>query len=325
MNNREKTENNINLDSFLQIGDIVIVNNGNNEGYPIENALPDGTELRVMGFTQWLDYRDFGWITEEKPRGIYQRFGAAIYQLADSQSDRKYFTYSAHHLKFKDETIDPQKTRRDTFNWKMEHGGVRIGDLPSRGFEPDDKVRFIGTRYGSDTRVAYGVIERVEYSFLRDNDETRYSVALYYHHSELKGRREDDTAEFLPCGSYPFVRESELELIERGNFHAHLNGGELKFDTIQEEVSFYTMLGHGEQLRSPVSGDYSWTLEEALISIRNGTGSVVRMSGGMFGSSSFPTVYDYPTLPELSERLRAETLKGFADTYVKIDAGETLT
>ena len=312
------------LDAFVNSGDRVIIHSI--PDYNRHPDLPVGTVLICKGHTQWHRDVDFGSIGKDRPRGRYLKFGAALYVVANAEKDfpqykDRYITYSAHNLVFEDETLDPQKTRRDTFEWKMDHEGVKVADLPETDFVFGDRVHFNDEEctgehnrlWPKDARFRYGVVQSVTYG-LPENPNILYDIGVYF-------ERED--GQITRGYSYPYVDGKRLVLKERGNFYHYLHDqGKITFADLNERASFHTAIGDRECERNPRNELYLWTLDEALLYIRNGRGACLNVEPGLFGADAHLQVYSFPGLRGLEEELRQATLEGFAEQYAALEDGK---
>lgn len=308
--------NTIALDGFIQAGDRVVIDSI--PEYSSHPDLPVGTVLICRGHTQYHTEVDFGWIRKHRPRGRYLKFGVALYEVANSEKDfpqyhRRYITYFAHNLVFEDQTLDPQKTRRDTFEWSMYNDGVRVSDLPETAFVYGDRVRFVDdqTRFECEN-FSHGVVQPVTYG-LHENPNVLYDIHCYFNNEDGG----------ISSGyTHSYIDGSLLVLEERGNYYHYLHDpSKIAFTDLNERAMFYTDLGERKVVRNPRNELYMWTLDEALLHIREGKGAALHVSSGLFGAPTHLLVYSFPGMPELEAELREATMKGFAERYAELDAG----
>lgn len=175
---------------------------------------------------------------------------------------------------------------------------------------PDTKVwegDFVAVVYVGRNDVVYnefGIIEGIDYHMMADRGEGQYRYRIVDENREEKG------------GS-SYTCDSRIELIERGNVYKYFNGqrDQIVFKDLNDEASFFSSLGHSQEVRNDINGLYSWTLKEVLQAIRDDKVDCFHMSGGMFGALPKISAKRFNDR-ELGARLQAETLKGFADTDI---------
>ena len=154
-----------------------------------------------------------------------------------------------------------------------------------------------------------------------ENDKEFSVIARRYENLEAKRNDGSPMPEYTigPArgnGGTTWVNESDMTLIRRGNVWKHFNGEKLVFSDLREEANFFTMLGHTEEVRNPACNLYKWEKDEILAAVRNGTVDGFTMGGGLFGGmlGGEPQIRAQRFRDrELGERVRQETIKGFAD------------
>jgi hypothetical protein len=303
---RNKANTHVILDQFMRPGDVLIVQRrpkSQDDGYDsvrYADVPSDGTEVTLVEFPLREDFVDHGeqWLNKGCRTGVYQKMSAPIFKWVIDGTEHK-GRISADILKFKDPTFDCEVRRDDDF-WKLHDEGTYLRPLPKLPFMTGDYVEYNAFYTYIGLIAGKGCIERIDWQCMEQkcDDGSLYPIVRI---------KCDD-------GGSSTFKVSQVKLIERGNYWAWENDrSKLKFKDLREEASFYDSLGMSEQLRSPRSGNYGWTKEDALQAIREGTADVIKMGGGLFGSSSFPTVYRFPDLPDLGRRLREATIKGFAE------------
>ncbi len=298
------------LDSLLEVGDTVVVANTKEQReYRAKDMLPDGTELICVGFNQYEREVDFGWLSADRPRGVYLMYGAAIYRRAGEElGAHAVFGYDAHSLVFKDVATEKaaENERRKSEKRKMHDVGKWLRDIPDREFEIGDWV-----------------------TTTHANGQTQFSDGCKFHHCEVTGKgthRDEQEVTFgvdvyciSPDGlverawSLPFQNAGDLTLVKRGNLYWHLHDpSKIVFEDLRDEAHFHTMLGHKVQVKNPETGNYAPMEKEQLLElIRTGQACCMSVSPGFFGNPPQVHAYRYPSQPDLEERLRRETLKGF--------------
>jgi hypothetical protein len=114
-------------------------------------------------------------------------------------------------------------------------------------------------------------------------------------------------------GGTTWVNESDMTLIRRGNVWKHFNGEKLVFADLREEADFFSLLGHTEEVRNPACNLYKWEKDEVLKAVRDGIVDGFTMGGGIFGQGFARINAVRFRDRELGERVRQETIRGFAD------------
>lgn len=283
------------LDSFLDVGDHVIV-------YPrASEPLAEGREFVCVDFNTYHRDLDFGCITADRPRGYYHHRGSALFVPVD-EPDAKPDTLNLHLAVFK--IPKDLEVMRNSPEWKERLDGKWVAELPRTAFVIGDRVLSRHT-YGG-----YGEICGVNYPEPGDTENpVTYSVDHYVPNQE----EGDDQPPFVRRGSFPYVKESELQLSVRGNLWWHLyDRSKIGFADLKEELGFYVSLGEVQDVRHPRTNNYmSMTKDEALEMIRIGQACGLRVRGGWFGAGPSTHAFCIPNHPELEARVRARTLEGF--------------
>lgn len=147
------------------------------------------------------------------------------------------------------------------------------------------------------------VVDRIDYHWLLGD---RPDIGVQF---KVSGAYEDGTT----TGQASFGA-TEIELVERGNFWKYHHAPEiLTFADIHEEITLHAYLRKVQEIRNPLRKDlYLWTRAEALTAIREGRADAFRVSQGFFGTGPSIRVQRFDDR-DLGERVRAQTLQGFAD------------
>ena len=101
-----------------------------------------------------------------------------------------------------------------------------------------------------------------------------------------------------------------MKLVERGDVWKFYHNEPLSFTDLKEEASFFTLIGHTEEVPNPANGRYRWTKEEALDTIREGSVHAISMDNGIFGSGPHISARVFHN-KELGARVAKATLQGF--------------
>jgi hypothetical protein len=101
------------------------------------------------------------------------------------------------------------------------------------------------------------------------------------------------------------------DAIDHGNVWKYYNHQPLSFAGIKEEAEFFQLVGQTEELRNPANDIYSWTAEEVLAAITNGTAHGFSVSSGFFGSGPHIGAKRFKD-EALGKRVAKATLEGCA-------------
>jgi len=108
---------------------------------------------------------------------------------------------------------------------------------------------------------------------------------------------------------YTHAEEPDMELIERGNVWKHYHGQKPQFKNVLEEVGFFRMLGHYDEVRNPRNGLFEWTFREGLQAVQEGLIDGFSYDVPPLGK---PTMVAIKMLDgDLGERFREATLENF--------------
>lgn len=277
------------LSEILRIGDKVVfsVDPERRAWTTTYDAVPDGTEGVVCGFYDAVIYRARVPASGNEP-GVYHQRGAVSVLLADGRIVPG--DYSIDMID-KEEEKRRDAALRDS-DGVLRQKQTRLGNLPSTKFWEQDKVR---VRFPQDDVSHLMTIGSIEYSNMhkrRDNGSPWPFYSVKYTE-----------------GGFTNAEESWIELIERGNVWKYYNGQPLIFASLEEEAAFAHLIGQTEQMRNPESGLYTWTKEEVLDAIKDGTAHSLSVSNFL---GSGPRVLAYRFKDEaLGKRVAEKTLEGF--------------
>ncbi|MET0980253.1 MAG: hypothetical protein ABWX90_03295 [Candidatus Saccharimonadales bacterium] len=291
---------NIVLERYLHIGDVVVMHMDKEAREWGRNNVPDGTVGIVVGFKRFTDYyariNNFGHVP-----GTYERNGIAAIRWMNIEGTVS--NTGAGDLRWLHDHEKKMIERREdkAYSEAFEYA-ARIGDLPELPFWEMDTVRIIPRR-GQQQPWSHTDIVRIE--------------SIDYH--RLKDKRTDGSP--MPIynvtpleNGYGRVclETAELELVERGNLWKWYNNkrDEIKFDSLEKELAFHFALDKEEQIRCEQSGGYHWPFSAILPALEAGIIDIVKQSAGMFGASDSMSAHKL-TDPELSERVRQESIRGY--------------
>lgn len=297
---------NVYATKLLRIGDEVVMNMDEEARGWGRKGVPDGTKGTVVGF---FEYHTTRHMNSGKKPGIYRGNGAAVVEWETGEVD----THGS------DIAIDKHildKRREDTVYNDVFDREVRQYDLPKFDYMVGNKVAYT---WKPDPRHARGEPQR-EIGVITSIDfdeivERRTGQLL---DSKVWGHKRVIHVDIEGGGSTRICHAEIEELIEKGNYWAWENDkSQLKFKDLNHEATFYATLGKRRQVRSPRSGNFKWTLDDAVAAVRRGEIDGLGTSGSFFGSKPFPVTYKMDDdLADLSARLRAKTVEGFADHVV---------
>lgn len=276
------------IESRLRVGDeVVMCMDKESRGWGAI-GVADGTKGKVVGFYRYDNYVGRNDRAIYKP-GVYEGNGVPIVQWDDGVTEN----VSAHNL-YLNEALLIERDKDDAYKQKFEEMDF-IGELPITTYIEGNVVRTI------DGLFEIAMVDYRNLDFKYEDGSSDYPI--------YRVHRID--AHFYST----FLRESEiLELVDKGNYWAWDNDKtQLKFRDLKHEAGFYTSLGFAKQMINPRTGNYKWELDEILTAIKEGVVDSISVSRVLFGCNPCPLAYAFPDLPELGARLRAETLKGFAD------------
>lgn len=278
------------LTKLLQIGDEVVfkVDPERRAWTDTYKDVPDGTKGIVCGFYDAVIYESRVPVLVHQP-GVYHRKGAVSVWLRDGRIVPGDWSI---------EMVDKdQEKRRDAAlrgaDGVLRTEQVRLGDLPETKFWEQDKVHVRFPHDGSEHEMIIGRID-------------------YYH---MHKRRDDGSpwpfydVRYME-GGQTSAEESWIELVERGNVWKYHNNQLLAFADLKEEASFFQLVGQTEEMRNPKNNLYSWTKEEVLDAIKNGTVHGFSVSSGFFGSGPHINAQRFKD-EALGKRVAQATLEGF--------------
>lgn len=286
------------LSNIIRVGDRVVFKQPK-DYYPSKDDPADGMQGTVVGKERYIDYRArFGFVIMQE--GVYQVDGCPQVAWDDGNNT----TYRGHDLEMVD--ADEYKRRLNAYHERKKNESwiaidaeldnrVRIGDLPETKAWEQDFVR-VTSRHG----IEYGVIEGIEYHWLRDDVK------------EISYRFRIVDADKNETGGTTYARESEIEVLERGNVWKYFHNEPLSFKDLKEEASFYAGLGQSTEVRNPANGLYSWTLAEAMQAIKDDLIDSISVGSVPFAMTSRINVTRFENR-DLGKRLQAATLEGFKD------------
>ena len=267
----------------VQIGDILIVavaKENREWGY---SPAPDGTRVIVTEFNT-------------RYRGRVNEFGRkpGKYSFNDNpitarEDNGEVISVGGYHLKFE-----------DGYSISMDIDGEWVGELPELPFWEGDTVTTGRDMFGRDTNEV--IVTRIAYDDIHTKCTDGVTPYPIYTISPS-----------MTAGVTTAARESDLTLVRRGDVWKYYHGEPMHFDSVVDEAKFYDgQLGRTKDVRNETIGLFSWTIEEAVNAVREGKGDAISVTPRLFGSKQRPYVKQFIDR-EIGERVRTETLKGWAD------------
>ncbi|MCR4311710.1 MAG: hypothetical protein NUV56_00335 [Candidatus Uhrbacteria bacterium] len=247
------------FDDYLELEDkvkITIPQENRDWGY---NPCPDGTLATIIGFTEihWGRVNNCG----IKP-GVYVNRAWVKVRLEDGKehtelSSRLELVDKAEH----ERRVAEGCAKREADPHAFDHGEF-LRDLPETPFWEGDMVFVPGAALmerslGKRNPHLFQVIG-INYSDLNETTRIGTKYPAY------------NIASGFSAGWHTGASEDSMTLVERGPVWKHYHNEPIVFASLEEEASFYHLLGHTEEVRNPASGLYAWTLEELLTAVRNG-------------------------------------------------------
>jgi hypothetical protein len=286
------------LSNVIRVGDRVVFNRPK-DYYPSEGDPADKMQGTVVSKERYIDHRArFGFVIMQP--GVYEVDGVPNVKWDNGTTT----TYRGHNLDLVDAAEYEQRLVVYRERNKNEHwvnvdaeleNRVRLSDLPETKAWELDFVKVV-SRHG----VEYGIIEGIEYHWKReDTEEIRYRFRIV------------DTNK-KECGGTTYARDSEIEVIERGNVWKHFHNEPLAFVDLHEEARFYAGLGQSKEVRNPRDGMYGWSLVEAMQAIKDDLIDSISVGNIPFAMTSKISATRFENR-ELGKRLQAATLEGFKD------------
>lgn len=283
---------------LYMIGDQVFINvdpENRSWGY---KAPPDGTKCTIVGFSEIAYSRvaSFG----HRP-GIYENRCWADVRLATGET----INISSHFLAVPDDEREKRYAAIRANRDDSRFAATFIRDLPETKLWEGDVVRVHDYRMCKTYDSEYGepiVVCRIDYECINStrNDGSPYP---FYHVSSS-----------LQHGGYTMAFEDrELELIERGNVWKYFHSEKILFSSLEEEVKFFRLLSHYEEIINPATGDYGWSAEQVISAIREGTVDGFDVTTDFLGVTLKNPVHHAVRFHnrKLGKRVAAEVIRNF--------------
>lgn len=279
------------LSDYLTIGDNVVFNIDPDRRYWTNeyDDIPDGTIGVVCGINDTVVYQERAPVYSSRRPGIYHCKGGVSVLLPNGRIVMGDGCADLIDTKEKDRRIAALRDERCI----PEAHHTYLGDLPETKFWEQDRVRVV---YPQDGTALEGIVSRIDYYHMHQRCSNGSAYPFYAFEREEGGQS--------------YAAEAWMELIERGNVWKYYNARATKFADLDEEASFYRMLGKAEEVPNPASGLYVWTIDEALKAVKAGDAHGFSVENGFFGSGAHISVVRF--LDEsLGRRVADATLEGF--------------
>lgn len=231
---------------IIDIGDTVTLNVDKENRAWGYNPGTDGSRVKIVAWSEIAYGRTCGY---GKP-GIYHNKCYADVQFEDGRIEN----IGTFHLEplYKHHRFERFADRRNE---------TPLRDLPETRMWEGDRVRF--EAWG---KVQHGYVHHIEYLSMDDKRDNGTPWPFYNVQ--------------LDSGGSTSCEDGQLTLLTRGNPWRRAHGEPMIFVSIEEEAKFYQSQGEAEEHKNPASGNYGWTIEEALAYIAEGKAHGVYNSYG---------------------------------------------
>lgn len=240
------------LHDILEVGDRVVfsVDRERRRQTNDFDGIPDGTEATVCGFYNAIMYEPRYNVLTKDP-GVYHTKGAVYLLLRDGRS------INGGNCDIEMIDTEEQKRRdaaaRDSNGCFVGSRYTHLGDLPETRFWETDKVRV----NLPDGEVQEMFIQGIDYHFMHKTCNDGSPFPFY-------------RVEPKPNSYLNNVKDSWMELIERGPVWKYYHGEPVEFSSAKEEAEFLVTIGKTKEVRNPASNLYDWNKEEALEALKDG-------------------------------------------------------
>jgi hypothetical protein len=279
----------------IETGDKVIVKvakENRDWGY---NPCPDDTVAEVVGFSE-IHYgrvQNFGY-----PPGVYPNYCWVNIKLPDGEIRHISISFLEPHDKDKYSRMNDERMRRrkeDPYHDRK----TMIRELPETKFWEGDFVR---CKDDTDRKDCYQIV-RTDYSNIGCFCNDGVTPMPIY-----------EISDGFDAGWWRSVRESTLELVERGPIWKLMHDEPVVFESLEEETRLTKLMGHYKEVRNPDTSKspHAWTKDEILDAIEEGIAHGLSVSGGIFGGPHFSAILFSDE--DLGRRVADATLKGFGRT-----------
>lgn len=290
------------IECLLEIGEDVIITIPKEHQKSADSPYPSGARATILAFGE-IHYGRTG-NTGFKP-GVYVNHSLAKVRLENGHEYMEFVgrLKLADQAEWRRRMVAAQKYLEENPDAWL--GRKFLRELPETPFWEDDIVRVSSTPGitslsntmlpGRDLHVFE--IVGIDYGFLYEKTQSGAKYPAYKISSEL-------------CAGWnTSASEDDMVLIERGRVWKYFHDEPITFENITKEAQFFAALGHTEELRNPIDGTYTWTRDEVLAAIRNGTVHGFS-TGGFFGNGMRVSARRFRD-EDLGRRVAQATLEGF--------------
>lgn len=288
----------ISLRRFLRIGDRVVMTMDKEAREWGRPGVPTGTAGTVIGFTRYDSYVSRIGSPGKRP-GRYSCNGSGVIAWDNGEFGQP----SASDLR-----------------WETSHARLAIqraaDQVWNAAFDTDQFVEPLPELEFWEHDIVRDKTGRIRMS-LREDTLLRISHINY---NNVNAKRDDGSP--MPIynvessqglSGTTSVNTDDLELVERGNVWKWFNDkSKIVWTSLREEANFSKLLGLTVEVPNPVTGWYTWSVEEVLPSLEAGLIDATSVCPGFFGSGSILRCHRFSDR-ELGERVRAECIQGFSN------------
>lgn len=233
------------------------------------NHFPHGTEVQILGFEEIC----YGRVSNH---GYEPGFYPNPHYVISQDPQGNIGNIGIHNL----------RNPRNPNGYQVDRGKLKIRDLPETTFWEWDVVQ---TSDGERLKIL-GIDFDLIGQYRNDGVTPRAIYTCGKDH-----------------GPYRMAREDDLKLVERGNIWKRGHGEDMEFFGVEEEAKFYLAVDEYDWIGN--STPNSWTLDEALAAIEEGTAHGLRDNPKEDNRCPIQPVKFWNA--ELGERVRKFTLREF--------------
>ncbi len=246
----------------LMMGDEVVIkipSEKRKEGY---NPYPDGTTALVIGYSEMYIGR---LNTLNVKPGIYLNDRWVKLQLLSGEEVMENSSYltliDKEEAEQRAHIIRQRNLRPNWLQLKLENGFLR--ELPETAIWEGDYVHckvIDGQARGlvQPNNLRTFVVQEIDYHHMGVLHKNRMPWPYYKLSTGITGKWN------------VAVRESEMELVARGNVWKWKHQENLQFKNVLEEMKFWQLVGEYEELVNPATKNYTWSREEVFEAVCNG-------------------------------------------------------
>ena len=219
------------LDRLARIGDKVIMQMTEDSRYWGAKGVPDGTEGVVIGFSRYTKYNAYNCLCVGETPGVYEGNGGVIVKWVSGTTEMVW----PHWLAPVNQEVLAVRKNDSDYNDAFE-SMQRISDLPELKYFVGNLVR-LKEPFFTDGEEFVVNIRGIDYCQI-SGSSVHYIVSLPGADGCTRSVSDDEIVELVEKGNY------QLWWVDRktiGDIDIHKH---LKFNNIEEEVSFFRSLGY---------------------------------------------------------------------------------